>query len=106
LILLKKGSIFLESYTNYDLTVLEEFESLFPSKVQELITPWQVSPTRRNGSCRKIKLNTKLKTWRTKAETFKRKEELEALVKIAEQEAKAKQKEEALKENRFHWKTS
>ena len=30
------GSIFLESYTGYDLTVLEEFDALFPSKVEEL----------------------------------------------------------------------
>ncbi len=30
------GGDFLESYTSYDLTVLEEFESLFPSKIEEL----------------------------------------------------------------------
>lgn len=30
------GAGFLESYTNFDLTVLEEFESLFPAKIQEL----------------------------------------------------------------------
>lgn len=30
------GAGFLESYTNFDLTVLEEFESLFPSKIEEL----------------------------------------------------------------------
>jgi len=30
------GAGFLESYTNYDLTVLEEFESLFPAKIEEL----------------------------------------------------------------------
>jgi hypothetical protein len=30
------GANFLQSYTDYDLTVLEEFQALFPSKVQEL----------------------------------------------------------------------
>lgn len=30
------GASFLESYTNFDLTLLEEFESLFPTKIQEL----------------------------------------------------------------------
>lgn len=30
------GADFLESYTTYDLTVLEEFEPLFPSKIEEL----------------------------------------------------------------------
>lgn len=30
------GASFLESYTNYDLTVFEEFESLFPAKIEEL----------------------------------------------------------------------
>lgn len=32
----KVGADFLESYTNYDLTVLEKLEVLFPSKIDEL----------------------------------------------------------------------
>lgn len=32
----KLGADFLDSYTTYDLTVLEEFESFFPKKVEEL----------------------------------------------------------------------
>ncbi len=30
------GANFLESYTDFDLTILEEFETLFPAKIQEL----------------------------------------------------------------------
>jgi hypothetical protein len=62
LILLKKGSIFLESYTNYDLTVLEEFESLFPSKVQELIPHDKFHLLEEMVRVEKLELNTKLKT--------------------------------------------
>jgi len=32
----KVSADFLESYTTYDLTVLQEFEALFPSKIEEL----------------------------------------------------------------------
>jgi hypothetical protein len=66
------GSIFLESYTGYDLTVLEEFEALFPSKVEELtqyLTEKAVSLTNEEiGRVEKIRLENEAKLARERNE--------------------------------------
>jgi colicin import membrane protein len=86
------GSIFLESYTNYDITVLEEFESLFPTKVQELteyLHDKTISLTNEEMfRVEKIRVEDESKKLAEQnAKLLEEKAELERLVKLAEAKA-------------------
>jgi hypothetical protein len=94
----KVGADFLESYTTYDLTVLEEFESFFPKKVEELTNVLSYHTTalteKENARLEKLILEEEAKKLATM------KAELEAEKKrTAEVEARAKfEKEQFEKE--------
>lgn len=84
---------FYESYTTYDLTVLEEFEALFPSKIEELTQYLQVKTTSltdaENARLEKLRLEQEAKL------LAQQKSELEAKQKLADEaEAKAKKERE------------
>lgn len=93
------GGDFLESYTSYDLTVLEEFESLFPSKVEELTNILSYHTTALTE-----KENARLGKERMEAEAKKfaqEKAEFEAKQKAVEAENKRKQDEIIAEQNRI-----
>ena len=87
------GAGFLESYTNFDLTVLEEFESLFPERVQELTDYFD-----EKSSSLKQKEADRIEKERVAAEAKRLAEEKEAFEAqqkaAAEAEAKAKAERE------------
>ena len=90
---------FLESYTTYDLTVLEEFEPLFPSKIEEL-TQYLYSKTYSLTEAE----NTRLEKDRMEAEAKKfaeEKAEFEAKQKAIEAENQRKQLEIMAHQNRI-----
>lgn len=93
------GADFLESYTTYDLTVLEEFESLFPSKVEELTNILSYHTTalteKENARLEKLRLEEEAKQLATM------KAELEAERKRAtDAEAKAKSERESFEKEK------
>ena len=93
------GGDFLESYTSYDLTVLEEFESLFPSKVEELTNILSYHTTALTE-----KENARLEKERMEAEAKKfaeEKAEFEAKQKAIEAENRRKQDEIIAEQNRI-----
>jgi hypothetical protein len=89
----KVSADFLESYTSYDLTILEEFEALFPAKIEEL-TQYLADKTSslteyENARLEKIRLEKEADELRIE------KARLEELARIAEEaEAKAKKERE------------
>ena len=90
---------FLESYTTYDLTVLEEFEPLFPSKIEEL-TQYLSSKTYSLTEAE----NARLEKERMEAEAKKfaeEKAEFEAKQKAIEAENQRKQLEIIAHQNRI-----
>lgn len=93
------GSDFLESYTSYDLTVLEEFESFFPKKVEELTNILSYHTTALTE-----KENARLEKERMEAEAKKfaeEKAEFEAKQKAIEAENKRVQDEIQAEQNRI-----
>jgi hypothetical protein len=95
----KVSADFLESYTTYDLTVLEEFESLFPTKVEEL-TQYLVDKT----ASLTVSENSRVEKERMEAEAKKfaeEKAEFEAKQKAIEAENKRVQDEIIAEQNRI-----
>jgi hypothetical protein len=93
------GADFLESYTTYDLTVLEEFESLFPNKVDELSNILSYHTTTLTE-----KENARVEKERMEAEAKKlaeEKAEFEAKQKAIEAENKKKQDEIIAEQNKI-----
>lgn len=89
----KVSADFLESYTTYDTAILEEFEALFPSKIEELtkyLSDKTISLTdAENARLEKIRLEEEAK------ELAQQKAEFEAKQKLADEaEAKAKKERE------------
>jgi hypothetical protein len=84
---------FLESYTSYDLTILEEFEALFPAKIEEL-TQYLAGKTSSLTEAENARLE-KLRIEAEAKELAIQKAELAAKQKIADEaEAKAKKERE------------
>jgi colicin import membrane protein len=95
----KVGADFLESYTTYDLTVLEEFESLFPTQINEL-----TSVLGYHATALTEKENARLEKERMEAEAKKfaeEKAEFEAKQKEIEAENKRVQDEIQAEQNRI-----
>ena len=89
----KVSADFLESYTSYDLTILEEFEALFPSKIEEL-TQYLADKTSSLTDAENTRLEI-IRLEKEAAELRAEKARLEDLAKIAEaSEAKAKKERE------------
>jgi colicin import membrane protein len=95
----KVSADFLESYTTYDLTVLKEFESFFPKKVEELTNILSYHTTALTE-----KENARLEKERMEAEAKKfaeEKAEFEAKQKAIEAENKRVQDEIQAEQNRI-----
>lgn len=95
----KVSADFLESYTTYDLTVLEEFESLFPTQINELTNILSYHTTALSE-----KENARLEKERMEAEAKKfaeEKAEFEAKQKAIEAENQRKQLEIIEHQNRI-----
>lgn len=93
------GADFLESYTTYDLTVLEEFEPLFPKKIEELTNALNF-----HTACLVEEENTRLEKERMQAEAKKlaeEKAEFEAKQKAVEAENKRIQDEIVAEQNKI-----
>ncbi len=95
----KVSADFLESYTTYDLTVLEEFDALFPAKIEEL-TQYLSNKTYSLTEAE----NARLEKERIEAESKKlaeEKAEFEAKQKAIEAENQRKQNEIIAEQNRI-----
>lgn len=95
----KVGADFLESYTTYDTTILQEFESLFPSKVEELtkiLMDKRVSLTEaENARLAKLKFEEEAKKLAEERAIFETKQK-----EAAEAELKAKAEKDKLEKEK------
>lgn len=100
----KVSADFLESYTTYDLTVLQEFEALFPSKIEEL-TQYLSGKTSSLTNAENARLE-KLRLEEEAKQLAIMKAELEAEKKLtAEVEAKAKKEREDFEKEKAEFAT-
>lgn len=90
---------FYESYTNYDLTVLQEFEALFPAKIEELtqylFEKTTALTTAENARLEKLKLEEEAKKLAEEKAIFEAKQK-----EAADAEAKAKAEREKLENDK------